>query len=54
MEKSDQYLLNGIAAGDGKAFTAFYDRHAPRVHGLLNRWLGHGADADDVLQETFC
>src|SRR5262249_50142791 len=53
MEMSDQQLLSCIAAGDGAAFTAFYDRHAPRVFGLLLKWLGRGADAEDVLQETF-
>ncbi len=53
MQSSDQQLLSRIAGGDNSAFTAFYDRHAPRVYGLLNRLLDHKADADDVLQETF-
>src|SRR5262249_55572549 len=54
METSDQQLLTQIAAGDGTAFAAFYERHSARVYGLLNRWLRHrGGDADDVLQETF-
>jgi RNA polymerase sigma-70 factor (ECF subfamily) len=53
MEWSDQQLLQCIASGNEAAFGAFYDRHAPRVLGLLRRWLGGHAAAEDVLQETF-
>ncbi len=50
---SDEELLAGVAAGDQRAFAQFYDRHAPRVLGLLVRTLRHRVDAEDVLQETF-
>lgn len=53
MQGSDAELLERIKTGDGTAFAAFYDRHAPRVLGLLVRWLGHRQDAEDILQETF-
>jgi len=53
MEPSNQQLLTGIAAGDQQAFAEFYDRHSPRVYGLLLKWLGGRAEAEDVLQEVF-
>jgi RNA polymerase sigma-70 factor (ECF subfamily) len=53
MEPSNQQLLTGIAAGDKQAFAEFYDRHSPRVYGLLLKWLGARTDAEDVLQEVF-
>ena len=43
-----------LAQGDLAAFAELYDAYAARVgHYLLVR-LGSRADADDVLQETFC
>ena len=53
MARSDQELLTGMASGDRGAFAEFFDRHAPRVLGLLCKWLGQRSDAEDVLQETF-
>lgn len=50
---SDEQLLARAAEGDREAFAALYDRHAPRVLGLLVRMLGQRGDAEDVLQETF-
>lgn len=50
---SDETLLRQIAAQDRPAFAAFYDRHAPRVYGLIRKLLGPSAEADDVLQEVF-
>src|SRR5689334_20123685 len=53
MERSNQQLLSCIASGDRDAFAEFYERHAPRILGLLVRWLGRRCDAEDILQETF-
>ena len=50
---SDEQLISRLAAQDREAFAQFYDRHAPRVLGLLTRMLGVRGEADDVLQETF-
>jgi RNA polymerase sigma-70 factor (ECF subfamily) len=50
---SDQDLLHQIAAGDRSAFSAFYDRYAPRVWGLVSRILRRREDAEDALQTTF-
>jgi RNA polymerase sigma-70 factor (ECF subfamily) len=49
----DEYLLEQIVTGNRLAYTIFFDRHAPRVLGILTRSLRHRADAEDVLQETF-
>lgn len=54
MDVSDEQLMSGIASGDVGAFTTLYDRHSPRVFGLLSRLLRHRGGAEDVLQETFC
>lgn len=53
MEASDQKLISGIASRDHGAFSTLYDRHAPRLLGLLVRWLRDRGDADDVLQDAF-
>ncbi|MGD9644600.1 MAG: sigma-70 family RNA polymerase sigma factor [Pirellulales bacterium] len=50
---TDTQMLDRIAHGDQQAFAAFYDRHAPRVFGLLMRWLRVRDDAEDTLQEIF-
>lgn len=53
MAYSDEALLALIASGDRSAFAAFYERHAPRIMGLLARMLPRRAEAEDALQETF-
>ncbi len=53
MPASDETLLARIRGGDGDAFAALYDRHAPRVLGLIVRLVGDRNEAEDVLQETF-
>jgi RNA polymerase sigma-70 factor (ECF subfamily) len=53
-DRSDEQLLHAVASGDRTAFAEFYDRYAPRVLGVLVRWMGQRADAEDVLQDTFC
>lgn len=50
---SDEALLAAVGAGDPAAFTVFFDRHAPRVHGLARIILGDPVAADDAVQETF-
>jgi RNA polymerase sigma-70 factor (ECF subfamily) len=53
MSASDYELAEAVKAGDAGAFGELYDRHAPRLLGLLARWLGDREEAEDVLQETF-
>ena len=50
---TDLQLMQRIAAGDGSAFAALYDRHAARLLRSLVRWVGDRAAAEDVLQESF-
>ena len=43
-----------LAGGDKAAFAELYDTCADRLHHYLVVFLGSRADADDVLQESFC
>ncbi|MFN0060828.1 MAG: sigma-70 family RNA polymerase sigma factor [Planctomycetota bacterium] len=52
-QPTDEVLIERIARRDERAFAAFYDRHAPRVYGLLLKILKTESDAEDTLQETF-
>ena len=49
----DEQLLTRMKNGDSSALEIFYDRHAPRILGMLVRMLPSRGDADDVLQEVF-
>src|SRR4051812_39780074 len=49
----DLATLRGVVAGDARAFTAFYLRHARHVARVLYRVMGDDRDLDDVVQETF-
>lgn len=53
MSPTDESLLAQIAAENNDAFASFYDRHAPKLLGLLLKILGNVAEAEDALQETF-
>lgn len=53
MTLSDYDLLGRTAARDRAAFSALYDRYAPRAFGLILRIIRNRTDAEDVLQETF-
>jgi RNA polymerase sigma-70 factor (ECF subfamily) len=52
-DPSDCELLAQVADGDRRAFSALYDRYAPRLLGLIVRILGIRCEAEDVLQDTF-
>jgi RNA polymerase sigma-70 factor (ECF subfamily) len=45
-------LLDGRAVADG-AFTKIVDGHHAEIHRYLRRVVSRGAEADDLLQETF-
>lgn len=53
VQPDDEILIARICGQDRAAFALFYDRHAPRLFGLLLRQLGRRAEAEDALQETF-
>ena len=46
-------LIRCMAAGDGQAFSEFYDRYAHLAFTLIRRVVGRPADAEEVLQEVF-
>jgi RNA polymerase sigma-70 factor (ECF subfamily) len=50
---TDEALLEGVRAGDGRAFQALAERYAGRLHGLAHSVLRNEQDAQDVVQETF-
>jgi RNA polymerase sigma-70 factor, ECF subfamily len=53
MTMAGETLIRRMAAGDGEAFGAFYDRYAPLVYPLIVRIVRDRSDAADVLQEVF-
>jgi RNA polymerase sigma-70 factor (ECF subfamily) len=50
---SDVELLERIAGRDRLAFRTFYDRHAPRTHGVVRHLCGSDEAAEDLLQDVF-
>lgn len=46
-------LIRAVAKGDQHAFSALYDRYAPRVHALTLHILGDPMLAEEVTQDTF-
>ena len=53
MHSPDRELMARVAERDADAFAELYDRHAPRVFGLIRKILGSRGEGEDVLQETF-
>ena len=52
LQPSDLELVRRAAAGDGTAFHALVDRHAPQLFRLALSLTSTRADAEDVMQET--
>ena len=53
LETSDVELLRATARGEGPAFHALMDRHAPHLYRVARSLSATEHDAEDVLQETF-
>lgn len=51
--RDDEQLLRLTAAGDDRAFAAFVDRHQAGIWRRALALTGQGADAEDLMQETF-
>jgi RNA polymerase sigma-70 factor (ECF subfamily) len=49
----DLALVRRLAAGEGDALSALYDRYAPILNAVARRILGEAGDAEEVLQESF-
>ena len=52
-ERSDQALIESIAAGDKLAMQALFARHNVRVYRFVLRLVGDAAMAEDILSEVF-
>ena len=52
-DETDETLALRIAAGDQRAFSEIVRRHGGRLRALAHRFTGGGAEADDIVQETF-
>ncbi len=51
-EPSDEVLVARVVQGDAAAFTALYERYAPRIYAWAAHALGDSR-AEDVVQEVF-
>jgi RNA polymerase sigma-70 factor (ECF subfamily) len=49
---TDDQLVRGALAGDGRAYTALVDRHAGICLRFATRMLGNVEDAEDVVQDA--
>lgn len=46
-------LVERCKRGDSSAFTALYHRHAKELYNSIYRIVGHTAEAEDLLQDSF-
>lgn len=53
METTDNDLVERVRGGDDDAFRVLVERHSRPIYRAAYRITGNGADADDVVQETF-
>jgi len=53
LSEADRFLLRGIRQGDAEAWRQLVDRYRGRLYAFARSRLGSGADAEDLLQETF-
>ncbi len=49
----DSELMLRVRSGDQAAFGVLADRHRQRVLNVVYRFMGSGADAEDIAQEVF-
>jgi RNA polymerase sigma-70 factor (ECF subfamily) len=53
MEQTDDQLISLYMDGDDAAFDTLIRRHTGAVYGFVSRLVRRGADAEDVVQDTF-
>jgi len=51
--RSDEQLFEAFCAGEGEAFAELVRRYERPLYSFLAKFLGQGALAEDVFQETF-
>jgi RNA polymerase sigma factor CnrH len=52
-DQADALLIRQVLDGDDAAFTQLTGRHKKWLYRFIRRYVGHDADAFDLLQETF-
>ena len=52
-ERSDEELVQETLDGRREAFQLLVERHQARVFGLVRHYLRHGAEVEDLVQDTF-
>lgn len=52
-EPTEEELVRAAQAGDRRAFSELFRKHARYVAGVAYRVMGAGNEVDDVVQETF-
>lgn len=53
VDKGDESLVSGAAAGDRDCLAALYDRYAPALLAIGRRILGDRREAEDLLHDVF-
>ncbi len=51
-DRDDARLISAVARRDAAAFRTLAERYAPMLQRLAYRLLGHGSEAEDVVQES--
>lgn len=53
MKQDDAHLIEGCLRKDQRAYSAFYERYAPKMYGVCLRYTRSSAAAEDVLHDGF-
>ena len=51
---TDQELIEMCLKGKDLGYAGLYNRHAKGVYNSIHRIVSHTAEAEDILQDTFC
>jgi RNA polymerase sigma factor (sigma-70 family) len=53
VDESDEVFMEQFCAGDERAFSVLFERHAAAIRGYLLRLTGNGSAAEDLTQVSF-
>lgn len=53
MERSDVQLINNYLEGDKESLEILIGRYLKSIHSFVYKYVGNGAEAEDVTQEVF-
>ncbi len=51
---TDQELIEMCRKGNDLGYTGLYNRYAKGIYNSISRIVAHTAEAEDILQDTFC